>query len=51
MAQELQQRGTDGVASGLLILFDDGIGGTADGAEALLSTSARRCHPSHRRPL
>ena len=41
MAQQLQERGTGGVASGLLILFDDGIGGTADGAEALLSTSAR----------
>ena len=40
MAQE-HQHATDGVASGLLILFDDGIGGTADGAEALLSTSAQ----------
>lgn len=31
--------------SGMLFMFDDGIGGCADGAEKLLSTSARPAVP------
>ena len=41
VTEEAEDAAEQHLRSGMLFMFDDGIGGCADGAERLLSTSAR----------